>query len=605
MIKKLLIVALSCLLCFSVLFGCNTNAVDEEILPAETIYISTASELVAMQKYTGKKYSNYVFELKNDIDLSAIETWEPIGKDITTSFMGKFDGKGYKISNLTLKGWEDNGNPTFVGNDSNVINETSYCSIGLFGYTKDTEISNLTLKDINIYYYTQGVASYTAALVGYDTGTSKFSNITSSGSIKLSNIYNSVKTYDNTGAEQGAKEGCPTVQYAGGVVAYSSGSSEFSDIISSVNIENSLYKAIYKQANKEMGIEEGYSIRTDNDKSILPEQTIAGGAFGLLRGATLNNITSTAMLTIKAKSSYIGGAVAALYSGSAKNFNVDGVKIDGKITTKNTIGGAVALLDYSTFSESTLNNVEIVEQCQGNEVQSASVGGAVGYAYDNSTIKDITITKLSIKSGYNKSILGGIVGVVRDSVLKDCSVSQGEFAATSLGKNNGVDEYDQFFATCAVIVGAVYGNASVSDCMGSISNKYVDGLKPNQIAYGTKNSTIYVNEDGYDAIRLFKEGSLTEYIVAYAKYSEGKLDVIFYSEESKILSEQSYNSVAVIQGTESDSIKYKDVFFTKGQGIIGTSGDVLTFEGRDTTKYVYLSGVPYVDEATLNVAMAG
>lgn len=613
MTKKILTVALICLLCVSVLFGCNKNKDEEEILPAQTISISTASELVEMQKYTGIKYSKYVFELKNDIDLSGIEIWEPIGKGITAAFMGKFDGKGYAITNLTLKGWEGSGNPIFVGSDYGIEDETSYCSVGLFGYTKNAEISNLSLNNINIYYYTEGAASYTAALVGYDAGASKFTDISSDGKIRLSNVYSSAKTYDNSGDVQGTKENCDTTQYIGGVVAYSGGNSIFSNISSSVSIENSLYKAIYRQADEEKGIQEGYSVRSDDDSTILPEQTLAGGVFGMLKSATLENITSSAKLKVKAKSSYLGGAVAAFYNSTAKNFAVDNVQIEGKVSNKNIVGGAIGLLDYSVFSESEISNVTIIDQCQGFEVQSVSAGGAVGYVYDNSTVKDIAVDKLTIESMYNKSIMGGILGVIRDSVLKDCSVSEGKFIALGLSADKSKDVYDNFFAGCAVIVGEVFGNASVSSCQGSIGNKYTynyreegvnklfDDFVANTSAYATKNSTVYVNEDGFDAIRLFKENSLTEYIVAYAKYSSGVLDVVFYSEESKILSEQSYNNVVYVAGSESDSTKYINVFFTAGEGIKGSDGTIITFEKRETTKYVHLSGIPNVDEATLNV----
>lgn len=613
MIKKILITALICLLCISVFVACTKKVTEEEILPEKLVTISTVSELVDMQNYTGIKYSKYTFQLQNDIDLSNIDIWEPIGKDITSAFMGKFDGQGHKISNLSLKGWESNGNPIFVGKDSLVINETSYCSIGLFGYTKNTEIIDLSLTNVNIFYYTEGIASYTAALVGFDAGSSKFSNISADGNIKLANTYTKVKTFDNKGIEQGTKDVCQTVQYIAGVVAYSSGSGVFNNINSSVMLQNAMFKAIYREADEENNITEGYSIRTDDDKSVLVEQAICGGVFGLVRGATINNVTSSAQMRIKAKSSYVGGIAAALYNSTAKNANATDVNICGKVATKNTVGGAVALLDHSSYTDSTLSNITIDEQCQANEVQAASVGGAVGYAYDGSVIENIAIDKLSINSMYSKSTLGGILGIVRDSTLKNSSIAEGKFTANSLNKNDTVDEYDKFFASCAVLVGAIYGNSLVADCVGEVKNKYTyyyregeedvlfDKFIYNTVPYGIKDSISYVNEDGFASIRLFKEGSLTEYIVAYATYNAGSLNVIFYTEESKILSEQSYGDVDEVLGSDCDGVKYKDVFFTQGEGIKDANGNIINFENRETTKYVYLSGIPSVDDDSLRI----
>lgn len=613
MTKKIIIIAVVLLLCVCAFTACNNNDNNEVVIrPAQTISIKTAAELADMRNFTGLEYSKYVFELENDIDLSGIDIWEPIGENITKSFMGKFDGKGHTISGLTLKGWENNGKPIFVGKDKLVVNETSYCSIGLFGYTKNTEISNITLSNVNIYYYTEGVASYTAALVGFDSGASSFSSITTSGSIRLSNVYSSVKTYDNKGIEQGTREICNTVQYMAGVVAYSSGSGTFSDINSAVQIENAVYKAIYKEADEVNGIEEGYSIRYDDAKTVLPEQVIAGGVLGLTKGAEITNITSGATLSVKGKSAYMGGVMAAAYGCDINNVTTENADLTSKVATKNTVGGTVALLDHSDLDTASIAGSEINEQCLGNEVQAATVGGAVGYAYDGSSIKNASIDTVTMKSMYEQSVMGGIAGIVRDSLLIDSEIEDGYYEAIGLGRYDGIAKYDKFYSTCGAIVGAIYGNSNVSDCSAKVQNHYLyyyneggsdvlfDGYISNEIAYWTKNSVTYVNEDGYSAIRFFKEGSLLEYIVAYATFSEGVLKVTFYSEENKILSEQSYN-VGEKAGSESDSVKYKDTFFVQGQGIVAESGDAIAFENRDTTKYVYLSGIPDIDDSTLIV----
>lgn len=59
------------------------------------------------------KQGNCTFVLANDIDLSTVDNWTPIGDGY--AFGGTFDGNGYTISNLKIN---TTNNPT-----------------GLFGWT--------------------------------------------------------------------------------------------------------------------------------------------------------------------------------------------------------------------------------------------------------------------------------------------------------------------------------------------------------------------------------------------------------------------------------------------------------------------------------------
>ena len=90
--------------------------------------ISTAEELANLAKMVngGETDENTYFELTADIDLGGKE-WTPIGtKD--NRFLGKFNGNGKTISNLTISGGEEKG---------------------LFAYGSG-EIKNLYLENIDI-----------------------------------------------------------------------------------------------------------------------------------------------------------------------------------------------------------------------------------------------------------------------------------------------------------------------------------------------------------------------------------------------------------------------------------------------------------------------
>ena len=101
--------------------------------------ITTATQLQNMNLSLTSDY-----ELGNDIDCSGIANFEPIGGwNGTDPFTGSFDGKGYKISNLT-------------------VNRAADDYIGLFGETDGATISNVTLED-----FTLTGDDYAGSLVGY------------------------------------------------------------------------------------------------------------------------------------------------------------------------------------------------------------------------------------------------------------------------------------------------------------------------------------------------------------------------------------------------------------------------------------------------------
>lgn len=76
----------------------------------------------------GETYKGVTIKLVGDIDLDG-EEWTPIGNS-THKFQGTFDGDGHTISNLVI-----------TGNNSNV---------GLFGFTTDGEIKNLTVENAQV-----------------------------------------------------------------------------------------------------------------------------------------------------------------------------------------------------------------------------------------------------------------------------------------------------------------------------------------------------------------------------------------------------------------------------------------------------------------------
>ncbi len=107
--------------------------------------LQALSDAVAAAKTQSGKH----FKLEEDIDMSSVSNWTPIGNLVSypgTTFSGTFDGNGKTISNLTVSDTTSN-----------------YATAGLFGSTNGT-IKNLTLKNVNVTstHYAGGIVAYSS-----------------------------------------------------------------------------------------------------------------------------------------------------------------------------------------------------------------------------------------------------------------------------------------------------------------------------------------------------------------------------------------------------------------------------------------------------------
>ncbi|KAA6303090.1 MAG: hypothetical protein EZS26_000693 [Candidatus Ordinivivax streblomastigis] len=142
-------------------------------------------------------FREYTVVLEQNINLGAHE-WTPIGNASTYKdcFQGTLDGKGYFISNLTIKSAHDVGN---------------YAYVGLFGYCGAKAIKNVNVKNANIgpinmadfgMSYVGGIAAYAP---GYHA--TVFSKCSFEGSITSST---GIHTYPTGGIVGKAESGSIT-----------------------------------------------------------------------------------------------------------------------------------------------------------------------------------------------------------------------------------------------------------------------------------------------------------------------------------------------------------------------------------------------------------
>ena len=99
---------------------------------------------------TSSEYSSKYYKLVSDIDLSG-KAWTPIGTTngkASIFFSGCFDGNGYSIKNLTNDGKSNEELGLFSDSLSSV--KCMAATYGLFGFTQNATIKNITMKSATI-----------------------------------------------------------------------------------------------------------------------------------------------------------------------------------------------------------------------------------------------------------------------------------------------------------------------------------------------------------------------------------------------------------------------------------------------------------------------
>lgn len=437
---KVLLGIVMCVVIGCVLFvGCKDKNNDQEpdILEPKTIEVGTEDELFAIGQYVGEKYKNYTIKLTDDIVLT--KEWTPVGLSLGKAFCGTFDGNGKTISGLKITGWDESGTPKYVakqilgwsengqpvykssevlsydkGDDlgdgiyvvSNIVKqgddadpayaavaggngeretETSYGSVGFFGYTKGATIKNVTLKNADISYYASGDYSY-AGIVSGCAVAGEYENVkVIDGKIRVSHVYEQKTTFNmNNATPNGITNHGVVNEYAGGVVGYVKGMTEIADgktkIVAtkfsgteSVNFNygNANYEAFYDygltirrnpvtdkaddnllcvDTNVEQGYNSEKAVNSYGDLAVagavVPLSTYVGGVAGYASGASIDNAivdgfnkftvsgdsnaaarnTETEIVT---KALYAAGIVGGLYSSEANTVTAKNVGISG------------------------------------------------------------------------------------------------------------------------------------------------------------------------------------------------------------------------------------------------------------------------------------
>ena len=155
--------------------------------------IYTADDLMAIS-------SSGRYVLMNDIDLTSVGEWTPIGTynvtnllyTLKTPFTGYFDGQGHTINGLKID---------YITAGTGSVSRY----FGLFGKASGATIENLKLSNVNISVYTSSserspysvTGLYVGAICG-DAGNSTIRHCSTSGKVKINVSFDGNKSYSYT-----------------------------------------------------------------------------------------------------------------------------------------------------------------------------------------------------------------------------------------------------------------------------------------------------------------------------------------------------------------------------------------------------------------------
>ena len=415
---------------------------------------------------THSLYADKHYRQVSDIDLKGTAL-TPIGVSSTLAFSGNYDGGGYTLANASIT-----PNPA-----------TAPC--GLFGYTIEANISNLTVCDFTI----NSTAYYQSALVGYAEQTN-ISGCTFEGKTNFYNLY------------------------SGGFAGYMYGGT-----ISNCTVKGLIENGV--KGNNITGEQNcaftagcvGHAVyatieRCTIEGDVATMGRYAAGVVAMLEDSTVSNCHTTNTCEVSNVSHYCGG-IAAIMKGN--DSLIENCRFDGRVNTSYPIAGAIVgsitagkvyncistrnstTTSYEGYSggiagqmyTATASDIAIIDNCAAyGQVEGAyNIGGIVGYMRNTKTGGYVGVTNCAalnsklISRGsntYGYNLIGGIAGWLhgnnKNAVIANCAARPAEIHGAPISVDNNSN-----IITTKDLIGGVIACANIDDI--ALSACYTDVVR--------------------------------------------------------------------------------------------------------------------------------
>ncbi len=498
------------------------------------LMISTPDDLVALSKNVndnGVTYEGVAVELANDIDMTSVSDYEPIGTSYT-AFKGDFDGKGYSIKNLKIMDCQNYS--------------------GLFGHVAGGTYRNVAL---DVLITGTSSRSYVGGFIGVAESAS-VSGVSVSGDViagsKVGGIIGearygcTISNVSNTALVEG--QSTSSGSNVGGIVGSMSGTG---------SSMNSLSYAT-------------------NSGSISSSGGAVGGIVGYGPGRIDNcknsgKVTSTYAMSSTYSTTAVGGVVGYLSNSDSRlsnSYNTGAVKA----TQGAAAGGIVGELHNSSYDEVTVEKCYNAGTVEANPTKTTFedwFGGIAGYLYGSkSSYEDTThiVDCFTLESCTIDDVAYGC-----DVMVMNDSTSAAGFTTKALKvtadelKGAGSVTIDDKSATTLWFLNSDTGsgspvNAFVYDSASAPENNGFPMLAWE--ANGSGNETVAITVDVYptDATFAFVDASGHKY-TAFSKASDSESRVYNLPAGEYAWRAEAFNYLAesgtITVGSEASSVNVK------------------------------------------------
>ena len=424
--------------------------------------INSVSDLVLLSNEVsiGKNYAGQTVKLMQNLDLTEVDNFQPIGLSSVLSFKGCFDGNHKTISNLKINATQQN--------------------VGLFGYLgRNSNVKDLTLDNCTI----TSTQSRVGGIAGYTDG--NISGCTVSGSITGTGNVAGIVAY----IDSGVSAPLTNCTFSGTVTA-TNGSAAGIVTLSNARIENCTNNGTIQGKNEVGGILAGGSkpISGCTNNGNVTGSKYVGGIVGMSTNRVSNMSDCTNNGHITATGGNAGG-IAGRLVGYSSAITISNCKNTGTIEGAGTVGG---LAGYTKSNEKTLtylncsNSGSIISTDDG-------AGGLFGIVRIDWSSSSTSTPVLALNGSYNQGTVngtddvGGMIGLLlggtsHDPQLSfDSCFSNAEVSASKASPHIGayIGEFPPTYQGQSLTGHVVFTNSFYSSVPGCLA---VDGADQDGVA---------------------------------------------------------------------------------------------------------------------------